>query len=47
MTKLMEVFRQAYELDKQKVKLEVKIHDMEKESSRRGEVRAKLKDKVK
>ena len=47
MTKLMEVFRQAYELDKQKVKLEVKIHDMEKESSRRGEVRAKLEDKVK
>lgn len=46
-TKFMAVSRQAYELDKQRVRLEAKIHDMEKESCRRAEVRVKLEDKVK
>ena len=47
MTKFMAASRQAYELDKQKVRLEVKIRDMEKESSHWAEARTKLKDKVK
>ena len=46
-TKFMAASRQAYELDKQRVRLEVKIRDMEKESSRLAEVRAKLEDEAK
>ena len=47
MTKFMAASRQAYELDKQRVRLEVKIRDMEKESSCLAEVRAKLEDEAK
>lgn len=43
----MAVSRQAYKLDQTRVRLEAKIHDMEKESSRRAEERTKLKDEVK
>ena len=34
-------------MDKQKVRLETKVREMEKESSRQVEVRAKLEDEVK
>ena len=47
MTKFMAVSRQAYKLDKQRVRLEVKVREMEKESSCRAEVRTKLEDEVK
>ena len=43
----MAASRQAYELDKQRVRLEVKIRDMEKESSCLAKVRAKLEDETK
>ena len=43
----MAASRQAFELDKQRVRLEVKICDMENESSRLAEVRAKLEDEAK
>ena len=47
MTKFMAASRQVYELDKQRVKLEAKIREMEKESNRQDKVRAKLEDEVK
>ena len=43
----MAASRQAYELDQQRVRLDVKVHEMERESSRQVEVRAKLEDEVK
>ena len=46
-TKFMAVSRQAYELDQQRVRLEAKVHEMERESSHQAEVRAKLEDEVK
>ena len=47
MTKFMAVSRQAYELDKQRVSLQAKICEMEKESNHRAELRVKLEDEVK
>ena len=47
MTKFMAASRQVYELNHERVKLEAKVYEMEKQSSRRAEVRAKLKDEVK
>ena len=47
MSKFMAASRQAYELDKDKVKLEVKVCDMEKESSHRTGERMKLEAEVK
>lgn len=47
MTKFMAVSRQAYKLEKQRVNLEAKVREMEKESSHRAEVRAMLEDEVK
>ena len=47
MSKFMAVSRQAYELDKERVRLEAKVCDMEKESSRRTRERMKLEDEVK
>ena len=43
----MAASRQAYELKKTRVRLEAKIRDMEKESSRRARERVKLEEKVK
>ena len=43
----MAASKQVYELDKQRVKLEAKIREIERESKRRAEVRAKLEDEVK
>lgn len=43
----MAVSRQAYELNKTKVRLKAKIREMEKESSYQARERAKLEDKVK
>ena len=43
----MVVSRQAHELEQMRVRLEAKIHDMEKESSHRAGERVKLKDEVK
>ena len=47
MSKFMAASKQAYELDKTRVRLEAKICDMEKESSRRTGERMKLEAKVK
>ena len=47
MSKFMVASKQAYELDKTRVRLEAKICDMEKESSRRTGERMKLEAKVK
>ena len=47
MTKFMAASRQAYELDKQRVSLQAKICEMEKESNCQVEVRVKLEDEVK
>ena len=47
MTKFMAASKQVYELDKQRVKLEAKIREIERESKRWAEVRAKLEDEVK
>ena len=43
----MAASRQAYELDKERVRLKAKVCNMEKESSYRTGERMKLKDKVK
>lgn len=43
----MAASRQAYELNQQRVRLEAKVREMEKESSRQAKVKAKLEDKVK
>lgn len=43
----MAASRQSYKLDRTRVRLEAKIHDMEKEFSRRIGERAKLEDEVK
>lgn len=43
----MVVSKQAYELDQQRVRLEVKVREIERESSDREEVKAKLEDEVK
>ena len=47
MSKFMAVSRQAYELDKERVRLEAKVCEMEKESSCRTGERMKLEDEVK
>ena len=47
MSKFMAVSRQAYELDKERVRLESKVCEMEKESSCRTGERMKLEDEVK
>ena len=47
MSKFMAASRQAYELDKDRVRLEVKVRDMEKESSHRTRERMKLEVKMK
>ena len=47
MSKFMAASRQAYELDKTRVRLKVKIRDMEKESSCRMKERMKLEAEVK
>ena len=47
MSKFMAASRQAYELDKTRVRLKVKIRDMEKESSCRIKERMKLEAEVK
>ena len=47
MSKFMAVSRQAYELDKERVRLEEKVCEMEKESSCRTGERMKLEDEVK
>ena len=47
MSKFMAASRQAYELDKDRVKLEVKVQDMEKESSHRIGERMKLEVEMK
>ena len=47
MSKFMAASRQAYKLDKTKVRLEAKIHDIEKESSCRMGKRMKLEAEVK
>lgn len=43
----MAVSRQAYKLDKERIRLETKVRGMEKEFSRRMRERMKLKDEVK
>lgn len=47
MTKFMVASRQAYEVDQQKVRLEAMVREMERESSLRAEVKAKLEYEVK
>lgn len=47
MSKFMAVSRQAYKLDKERIRLETKVRGMEKEFSRRMRERMKLKDEVK
>ena len=47
MTKFMVASRQAMELDKKRIKMEMKIRDMEKEAIRKAGERMKLEDKVK
>ena len=47
MSKFMVVSRQAYELDRDRIKLEAKVCDIEKESSRKTRERIKLEDEVK
>ena len=44
MSKFMAASRQAYELDKTKVRLKAKIRDMEKESSCRMKLEAEVKE---
>jgi len=43
----MAVFRQAYELDKERIRLETKVRDIEKESSRRVGEKVKQEDEIK
>ena len=47
MYKFMAVYRQATELDKERIRLETKVHDMEKESSHKARERVKLEDGIK
>ena len=47
MSKFMVASRQAYKLDKDRIKLEAKVYDIEKESSRKTGERMKLEDEVK
>ena len=47
MSKFMAASRQATELDKERIKMEMKIRDMEKEASHKARERAKLEDEVK
>ena len=47
MSKFMAASRQAYELDKTRVRLKAKIRDMKKESSCRMKERVKLEAEVK
>ena len=47
MSKFMAASRQATELDKERIRMEMKIRDMEKEASHKARERAKLEDEVK
>ena len=47
MSKFMAESRQATKLDKERIKMEMKNRDMEKEASHKARERVKLKDKVK
>ena len=47
MSKFMADSRQAMELDKERIKMEMKNRDMEMEASRKAGERVKLKDEVK
>ena len=47
MSKFMADSRQATELDKERIKMEMKNRDMEMEASRKAGERVKLKDEVK
>ena len=47
MSKFMAASRQAYELNKDRIRLEAKVRDMEKESSHKTVERMKLEDEVK
>ena len=47
MSKFMVDSRQATELDKERIKMEMKNRDMEMEASRKAGERVKLKDEVK
>ena len=47
MSKFMVVSNQAMELDKERIRLETKVHDMGKEASHKDREKVKLKDKVK
>ena len=47
MSKFMAAFRQATNLDNEKIKLDAKILAMERVSSKRARERLKLEDKVK
>ena len=47
MSKFMADSRQATELDKEKIKMEMKNRDMKMEASRKAGERVKLKDEVK
>ena len=47
MYKFMAVYRQATELDKERIRLETKVHDMEKESSHKAKGKVKLENEIK
>ena len=47
MAKFMVVSKQAAELDKDMIRMEMKIWDMEKEASHKSKERRKLEDEVK
>lgn len=47
MSKFMVVFRQATKLDKEKIRLEIRVSDMEKEASHKAGEKVKLEDEVK
>lgn len=47
MSKFMVLFRQATKLDKEKIKLEIRVSDMEKEASHKAGEKVKLDDGVK
>ena len=45
--KFMAVYKQATELDKERIMLETKVHDMEKESSHKAKGKVKLENEIK
>ena len=47
MYKFMAMSKEATELDKERIRLETKVHDMEKESSHKARERVKLEDGIK